>query len=155
MKKRVISMLLAVVMLVGMIPSLALTAMASESDFTSDRPDAMEDILSDTELSAFKQGATQKISSDGYIGIPVEVTVYYDHATHGAAVPGYWGTPVILYVVNTMAERVGTMSDVDIILSMLERGYAVAVTDYLNSDKAISPALEWSAQLLRGNLRGH
>ena len=153
MKKRVISLLLVIVMLVGMIPSFGITSGASSSVSSTKRTDAMQAILSSVELSVYKQGVTQKIANDGYIGIPVEVTVYYDYATHGAAKTGYWGTPVILYVVNTMAERVGTKTDEQIILSMVERGYAVAVVDYLNSAKAVSPALEWSAQLLRSNLK--
>lgn len=153
MKKRVISMLLVIVMIVGMLPTIGITAGASKSGSSSKRTDAMEQIISNTELNVFKQGVTQEIADDGYIGIPVEITVYYDYATHGAANFGYGGTPVILYVVNTMAERVGTKSDVEIILSMLDRGYVVAIADYLNSDKAISPDLEWSAQLLRSNVK--
>ena len=85
----------------------------------------MQKIEGDTELSAYKQGDKQTVADDGYIGIPVEVTVYYDYATFGAAKAGYNGTPVILYVVNSGAERIGTDSDTDIIKSMLERGYAV------------------------------
>ena len=62
-------------------------------------------------------------------------------------------TPVILYVVNADVERIGTDSDADIIKRMISRGYAVAVCDYLNSAAAVSPALDWSAQTVRNQLK--
>ncbi len=104
-------------------------------------------------LSAYVQGETVTVSDDGYIGIPVELTVYYDYASHGKVTPGYNGTPIILYVINTVTERIGTDSDVDIISSMLARGYAVVVADYLNDSKAVSPALEYSVQKIRTKLK--
>ena len=113
---------------------------------------AMKDIKSDSKLSACVIGETQSYSDDGYIGISYEVTVYYDFATHGKAKSGFMtlgATPVMMYVVNTNVARIGTDSDVSIISSMLDRGYAVVVVDYLNDPKAKSPALEWSTQLLR------
>ncbi len=58
----------------------------------------------------------------------------------------------MMYVVNTMAERIGTDSDEDIITSMLERGYVVAVLDYLNNEKAVSPALDYSVQAFRSKI---
>ena len=112
---------------------------------------AMKDIKSDSKLSACVIGETQSYSDDGYIGISYEVTVYYDFATHGKAKSGFMtlgATPVMMYVVNTNVARIGTDSDVSIISSMLDRGYAVVVVDYLNDPKAKSPALEWSTQLL-------
>ncbi|MBQ7336814.1 MAG: Ig-like domain-containing protein [Clostridia bacterium] len=115
----------------------------------------MNEIKESRTLAAYQVGAVQAFDDDGYIGIPYEITVYYDSVTHGAAVPGYMtegATPVILYVVNAGFERVGTESDVSIIQSMLERGYAVAVADYLNHEKATGEALDYSAQLLRSKL---
>ncbi|MBQ9115933.1 MAG: hypothetical protein IJY04_02815, partial [Clostridia bacterium] len=129
---------------------MAETVENDSEDYTGD--DAMEAIEKDETLDAYKQGETQSFTDDGYIGIPYEITVYYDYAGKGAAVPGYMtlgATPVVLYVVNANIERIGTSSDTDIIKSMIERGYAVAVLDYLDSRKAKSPELDFSAQSLR------
>ena len=48
-----------------------------------------------------------------------------------------------------MAERYGTLSDAEIISSMLDRGYIVTVLNYFNNKKAKSPDLDWSVQQLR------
>ena len=105
----------------------------------------------ETTFASYKMGDTQSVANDGYIGIPVKISVYYDSA-NGNAVPGFNGTPSILYVVGTKAERIGTKTDAEIISSMLERGYIVTVADYLNNEKAISPALDWSLQGIRTKL---
>ena len=151
LKTRIISVLLLLSMLMTMIPVTALMSIASGS--AQGKEDAMTAIEADNSLAAFKQGETKTLNNDGYIGIPVEVTVYYDYATWGAAKPGYNGTAVILYIVNSHAERVGTDSDVEIINSMLSRGYVVAVCDYQNNAKAVSPDLEYSAQKVRTKLK--
>ena len=78
----------------------------------------------------------------------LELSVFFDKESFTVK-SGYHGTPTILYTVNTMVERIGKDSDTDIIKSMLDRGYVVVVADYLNSAKAISPALDYSVQLLR------
>lgn len=146
--KRILSVLLLIAMLLPMLPVTALTAFAAS--VLSE--DAMVKIEADSELTAHKVGETLRESDDGYIGIPYEVSVYYDYATHGKAKAGYMtngATPMIMYVVNTNVERIGTESDVTIIKSMLSRGYIVVVADYLNDARAKSPALEWSTQLLR------
>ena len=89
-------------------------------------------------------------TDDGYIGIDVEYSVYFDRAS--TVKNGYHGTPVILYVVNTSTDRTGTESDTKIISSMLERGYVVVVLDYKNSPKAKTPDLDWSIQGLKMRL---
>jgi hypothetical protein len=84
-------------MLLPMLPVTALTAWADTVRNTA--TDAMEEIEKSDELSAFKQGETQKYDSDGYIGIPYEVTVYYDYVKFGKAKTGYMtngATPVIV-----------------------------------------------------------
>ena len=149
--KRLLSVLLLIAMLLPMLPVLPLTAFAAEVPKT----DAMEEIEASDALAAYRQGETQHFEDDGYIGIPYEVTVYYDYATHGKAVAAHvtrGGTPVILYVVNANVERIGTDSDVSIIQSMIDRGFVVAVLDYLNDDLAKSPDLDFSAQSLRSSL---
>lgn len=97
-------------------------------------------------------GSKVSVSDDGYIGIPVELTTYYDFATHGAAKAGYNGTPLMIYVVNTGVERIGAKTDVEIIKGMLDDGYIVAVLDYKNHAKAVSPDLDWSTQTIRKNI---
>ena len=152
---RLLAMLLLLCMLATSLPLTSFAdstaeANAGEAKSTVDRMVAIE---ADTELAAYKQGSTFTVANDGYIGIPVEVSVYYDSST--VARPGYAldATPVIIYVVNAIFDRIGTDSDTDIIKSMVKRGYAVLVCDYLNNEKAVSPALDWSAQALRNTLR--
>lgn len=108
--------------------------------------DAMTEI--ESTFADFTFANTQRISDDGQIGIPVEVTAYYD-STKGNIKDGSGGTPIVMYVVNTAIERVGTKSDVEIISSMLNRGYVVITVDYFNNAKAVSPDLDWSTQKIR------
>ncbi len=92
---------------------------------------------------------TLKIPSDGYIGIPTELTVLYDK-TKGKIKNGYTDpTPIIIYTVGTKIERIGTYSDEKIISGMLDRGYVVCLLDYLENEKAVSHALDWSVQKIR------
>lgn len=111
------------------------------------RPDAMTAI--EEAFAEYKIGKTQKADKDDYVSEAPEVTTYYDYQTHGVAVPDYKGTQLVVYVVNTLTERMGTKSDVEIIRGMLDRGYIVAVLDYLNDEDAKSPKLDWSLQIQR------
>lgn len=108
---------------------------------------AMTAILS--ELSTSKVGDKVSIADDDYIGIPVELTTFYSGTS---VTDGMNGTPIILYVINTNTERIGTETDVNIIRSMLDRGYVVSVLDYLNSPLAVSPDLEWSVHKVMSKL---
>ena len=153
-KTRILSFILFLCTLVTMLPMTAIASLGASGN-EGEKEDAMTAIAADTDLAKYKQGETQSFSDDGHIGIPYEVTVYYDYLTKGAAVPGYMtlgATPVILYVINADFERVGTSTDVSIIKTMLDRGYAVAVLDYKNNSKATGEALDYSAQLLRSKL---
>ena len=154
LRTRIISFILLLCTLVTLLPIKAIASLAV-TDANDGEADAMTDIKADSELSKLNWGDTQSFADDGYIGIPYEVTVYYDYNNNGAAVPGYMtlgATPVILYVVNAGFERIGTDEDTVIIKSMLDRGYAVAVLDYKNNAKATGEALDYSAQLLRSKL---
>ena len=91
---------------------------------------------------------TVTLESDGYIGIPVEVTPLYDVAL-GKVVDGPSGTPIMLYVVNTATERIGLATDEEIVSSMLERGYSVLIVDYLGSPLSVSPAIDYSVQRIK------
>ena len=88
------------------------------------------------------------LENDGYIGIPIDFTVFYDKK-YGKICAGPNGTPIILYVINTNIERIGTASDSEIVSSMIERGFVVILIDYKNSERAVSPALDYSLQGLR------
>ena len=157
MKKRtrITSAIVAMLTLIAMIPSMVFAAgtTLTAGDGSQGAVDAMEAIEADKALTAAKRGETQTVSDDGYIGIPVEISVYYSgndgDIVHGEVIDA---TPVVVYVVNTNTERIGTDSDANIIKSMLERGYIVAVLDYLNDERAATPDLDWSIQKLRATL---
>ncbi|MBE6536571.1 MAG: hypothetical protein E7673_01320 [Ruminococcaceae bacterium] len=117
---------------------------------TEERTDAMTAI--EAAFAEYKIGETKKAAKDDYVSEAPEVTTYYDYNAHGVAVPDYKGTQLVLYVVNTLTERIGTKTDVDIIRGMLDRGYIVAVVDYLNHKDAISPNVDWSTQIQRTNV---
>ena len=147
MNKKISKKLILVLSLI-----LALAAVFAVFAYASDETDAMVAIEADEELMSHLVH-TKTLESDGYIGIPVELSVFYDtkvgtrKATPDFMVNG--GTPVAMYVVNTNTERVGTDSDVDIIKSMLERDFIVVVLDYLNNSKTKPSAIDWSTQEIR------
>ena len=103
-------------------------------------------------FASYKIGETQKTAKDDHISESPEVTTYYDYENNGAAVPDYKGTQLVIYVVNTRTERVGTKSDVEIIQGMLDRGYIVSVLDYRNSRESTSPNIDWSTQIQRSDI---
>ena len=124
------------------------TALFTITTFAENEYDAMDDIEANFDTE-YRVGEKYLLENDGYIGIPVEMTTYYDADRFGPAKTVYYGTNIFLYFVNTNFERVGTETDFNIIDSMLDRGYAVVVVDYLNNSKAKSPALDWSSQAVR------
>ncbi len=142
-KKTLLSLLLVLCMLM---PSIVLPVSAGATAI-----DAMEAIS-----EAFDEDyliESHSIEDEEYIGIPLDMKIYFTKGK--TATSGYQGagcTPLIMYVVNTPLERIGTDSDVNIIRSMLERGYIVAVADYKNSPLAVASALDNSAQRVRYKL---
>lgn len=144
-KKKTITLIALILSVVLVSTAFIIYACAAGS---GEKVDAMEEI--EGKLSSYKVGNTVSVADDGYIGIPVEVSTYYD-TSKGESKPGYNGTPLIVYVVNTNTERIGKKTDVEIITSLLERGYIVQIFDYLNNNKAVSPDLDWSTQALRQN----
>ena len=94
---------------------------------------------------------TSRIENDGHIGIPLEYTVLFD-IEKSSLKKGFGGTPIMIYVVNANIERIGTLSDEEILLGMIDRGFAVTVFNYLNNEKAAFPALDLSVQGLRQRL---
>lgn len=147
MKRRASIILLTAAMIICLAAVFAVVTFAS-SESKVDAMDAIESSLAST----YRVGDVVRISDDGYIGIPLEISTYYD-TSKGKTKSGYNGTPVIVYVVNTNIERIGKKSDVDIIKSMLARGYVVHVLDYLNNSKATSPDLDWSTQTVRQKIK--
>ncbi len=145
MKQKMTRAMLAFVALCCTIMALGLF---SGAQTTVERKGSMIEI--EENFSAYRLGDVQRISSDGYIGIPVQLSVYYDGEERVTS--GIGGTPLILYVINTATERIGTKTDTQIIRSMLDRGYLVCVVDYLENGKATTPALDWSLQTLRANI---
>ena len=118
-------------------------------------------------LVDYQVGETTTMADDGYIGIPVDITVYndatvlptpkttdtmtnfYDTTEPNPVKLSKTGKPLVLYVINTNTTRYGTMSDVDIIRDLLAQGYVVMVVDYKNEKRANTPDLDWSLQLVR------
>ena len=145
MKQKMTRVMLFFVALCCIIMALGLF---SGAQTTVERKGSMIEI--EENFSAYRLGDVQRISSDGYIGIPVQLSVYYDGEERVTS--GIGGTPLILYVINTATERIGTKTDTQIIRSMLDRGYLVCVVDYLENGKATTPALDWSLQTLRANI---
>ena len=86
------------------------------------------------------------LTNDGYIGIPVDICTYYKEGETTE-----W-SPIMLYVINTNTERVGTDSDQSIVQSLIDRGFVVVVLDYKNNPKSVSPDLDWSIQAIRDTI---
>lgn len=137
-----------------LILTLSLTLISAVVSTANDEEgvNMMAAILADEALNQYKQGDTIKIADDGYIGIPVELTIYYDASKPTKSGNDVDATNLILYIVNADFERIGTDSDVNIIKSMIDRGYIVTVLDYKNHKKAKSPDLDFSIQLLRDKI---
>ena len=92
--------------------------------------------------------AEKTLESDGYIGIPVKISVLFD-ARNYSATPGYRKTPIIIYVTGANIERIGTESDEQIISRMISNGYVVTLLDYMNAPLACCPSLDYSVQAVR------
>ncbi len=88
------------------------------------------------------------LENDGYIGIPVKISVFFDSNRYKAE-PGYRKTPIIIYVINTNTDRIGKDTDESIISRMLNSGYIVTVLDYMNSPLSSCPGLDFSVQKIR------
>jgi len=133
--------ILITLLLCGIIASVVGGMSVSASSIVTDGE--MIDIEKD--FSAYKVQDTARIEDDGIVGA-LQYTVYYDYAKFGNVVPEIYGTPIIVYAINTNTVRTGTDSNKTIIQSMLDRGYAVVVLDYLGSSAATSPKIDDSVQ---------
>lgn len=131
-----------------MVAVAALISVLALNVFADAEPDAMIEIREAFDEN-YKVGESYTLQNDGYLGIEVEFTTYYDASRFGTAKSGYRGTNVAIYFVNTKIDRVGTESDVNIISELLSRGFAVVTADYKNNSKAKSQDLDWSSQEIR------
>ena len=114
--------------------------------------DAMVDIKAAFDAN-YKVGESVTVK-DGYIGIDVELTTYFNYKnekgeTVKTAESGYRGTNIAVYFVNTKVDRISEETDVNIITDMLSRGFAVVTVDYKNNPKAKSPDIDSSSQEVR------
>jgi len=135
-KMLVLAVMLCVLSATGII---AITALADEGT------NEMIEIKAAFDKSYLVEGT--KEWTDNHVG-KFQYTVYYDTAK-GDTVAGYKGTPVVIYTVNhPNVVKAGTDSNVDIIKSMLDRGYVVIVADYLNTESD-SETLARSSQEFR------
>ncbi len=141
MRKKFLAVLLLVMLVCTSIP--AIPAADGAADSAKDLHAA---------LSSYRVENSLSLADDGVIGIPVQLDLYYKHAA-GSVVPGFNGTPVILYVIGTNTERIGTDSDTEILLPLLEKGYVIAVLDYKNHDSAAGQPLDFSVQAIRSRLK--
>ena len=136
-------------MLIAGITALVITGMSvSASGIVT--AGEMVDISND--FADYKVQQTARIENDGIVGA-LQYTVYYDYERLGNVVPDIYGTPIIVYAINTNTVRTGTDSNKTIIQSMLDHGYVVVVLDYLGNSAATSPKIDDSVQLFTKNLK--
>lgn len=115
--------------------------------------DAMQDMKRDPYLLSCLRKDTFAFLQENSKIQNIDLTVYYDYAAFGRSRAGTRGTNVILYVVNTLSERIGTDTDVEILHSMLHRGFAVVVADYHNHENTATTDLDWSVIDLIQNVK--
>ena len=128
--KKILSLVLCLCMIMSCVPALTFAADAPTGGIAG-----MEDYL--------KYSAS--LSSDGYIGIPVDIYTYHKDTTTS-------DMPIVMYVINTNTERVGTDSDEKIVKELIDdKNCIVVVIDYKNNPLSVCPDLDWSVQGIRTN----
>ena len=128
--KKIICVILAVMLLSVFAP----TAAAQEETYVFD--EIREYLIQDS-----------YVADDGYIGIPISVCTYCKlepSKTNN-------DTDVIIYVLGSEIERIGTERDVDILRDLLDEGYIVITLDYLDDPAAKGEALIYSIKEFRKN----
>ena len=147
---RILSIILLVVTLISAMPISALVVFAESVEPYKDAMENIQNELGAGSIKNYQIGETLTIDDGGNVG-NLEMTIFFDKANHTAK-SGYYGSHLVMYVVNTRTERIGTKSDVEIIRSMLDRGYIVAVADYKNAENACGATLDYSANYVRNKL---
>ncbi len=147
--KKKLTLKISVFLMAVLLIALSLTVIMASASEPVEVMGEMTDIKS--KFSSYLAQDTVRVDNDGYVG-DYQYTVYYD-TSKGSFKVGYEGTPVVVYTINhPKIARIGTDSNETIIKSMLDRGYAVIVLDYLNQDTAVSPAIANSTQSFRTQL---
>ena len=83
------------------------------------------------------------------LGRSVPLRVYFRGSTTGEE-----PAPVIVYVMNHAAPRIGQEPDASILADYIGRRYVVLVLDYEEDARAVSPALDWDLQRLFARIYG-
>ena len=94
MKKSFWKILFPLFLVLGIAMTVTVVALATENE---ERPDAMVEILADAEIQKHLLN-TYSLEDDGYIGIPVDFTIYHDKSF--PVDPGINGTTLVMYVVK-------------------------------------------------------
>lgn len=88
------------------------------------------------------------LASDGIIGVPVEIVTYCKDKNTNSE------TNLILYVLGTNTERIGTEKNVDILADLLDEGYIVVTLDYMGAPEARGQDLDFSVQTIKQKVNG-
>ena len=146
---RILSVLVCIALL---IPTLATTVFAAVPAGGSRvaTPSAPAELNA---LSSYLHASAS--TEDNTSHLPVNVHTYYDaNKEYTPNTIGVDGSVIILYVMNTNTERLGTKSDAELVQSFLDRGYFVIVLDYMNNSAATGTTLDWSVQDIRCQVIG-
>ena len=130
--RKILSIILAALMLAAVIPA---AAVAEDGDVFV--------------FEEFKDHVIQTtyLANDGIIGVPVEIVTYCkDPSTNSE-------TNVIMYVMGTNVERIGTEKNKDILADLLDEGYIVVTLDYLGAPEARGQDLDFSVQTIKQKIR--
>ena len=126
--RKILSMVLCLAMVITCLPALSFAADAPTGGI-----DGMESFLR----------YSKSLATDGYIGIPVDIYTYHKEQTTS-------DMPIVIYVINTNTERVGTDSDYKIVNELVnDKNCIVVVIDYKNNPLSVCPDLDWSVQSIR------
>ena len=149
--KRIHRILSALICIALLIPTLATTVLAAvPAGSRAATPSAPAELDA---LSSYLHASES--TEDNTSHLPVNVHTYYDdNKEYTPNTIGVDGSVIILYVMNTNTERLGTKSDAELVQSFLDRGYFVIVLDYMNNPAATGTALDWSVQDIRCQVIG-
>ncbi len=108
---------------------------------------SFETAVYDAQLTPYLRGT--KMWQSELLGRGVPLKMYYHKASDTVSVP------VVVYIQNSDAPRIGTEPDKDILLDFIADKYLVVIVDYGNDNRAVSPKLEPDLWRLRARLNGH
>ena len=138
MKKKIFALLLAVLMIAGAMSAIS---------FAEETTDAAEDVTV-TEEHYTEYEIYRKEDYVDSFGMTVKIYTYAMDDVES-------NDSLIVYVINHCGEYPGREDDNSIILDYLNQGYVVAVLDYDDQERAVSPYIETSVQAIRVEMRGN